>query len=99
MMDPTTFLLAFVLASVALTTPFGLRFDQSGLGGMPLVVHGRQALFAVMALLFGIGFVALAAAGAGVLLGIDGIAAMVPLVWAWAPVLLLATVAAARRLG
>jgi hypothetical protein len=52
-----------------------------------------------MALLFGTGSVALAAAGAGVLLGIDGIAAMLPLVWLWGPILLLATVAALRRPG
>ena len=98
-MDPTTFRLAFVLASVALTTPFGLKFDQSGLRGPIWAVRGRQVLFAVMALLFGTGFVALAAVGTGVLLGIDGIAAMVPLTWVWGPMLLLATVAALRRPG
>jgi hypothetical protein len=98
-MDPTTILLAFVIASVALTAPFGLKFDQAGLGDPPSAVRGRQVLFAVMALLFGTGFVALAAAGAGVLLGIDEIAAMMPLAWVWAPILLLATVAALRRPG
>lgn len=98
-MDPTTLLLAFMLASVALTTPFGLRFGQSGLGGPPWAVHGRQVLHVAMALLFGTGFVALAAAGAGVLVGIDGIAAMVPLAWLWGPILLLATFAALRRPG
>ena len=98
-MDPTSILLSFVLASVALTTPFGLRFDQGGLGGPIWAVRGRQVLFAGMTLLFGTGFVALAAAGAGALLGIDGITAMVPLAWLWAPILILATFAALRRPG
>lgn len=96
-MDASTATLALVLATVALTAPFGLRFDQSGLGGAPWAVRGRQVLFAGMALLFGTGFVGLAAAGAGALLGIDGIAAMIPLAWLWAPLLVLATGAAARH--
>ena len=96
-MDATTTLFAILLATVALTTPFGLRFDQGGLGGTPFTQRARQMLFAIMALLFGTGFVALAAVGAGALLGIDGIAAMIPLTWLWAPALVLATSAAAGR--
>jgi hypothetical protein len=96
-MDLPTILLALSLAAVAVLAPFALRFDQGGLGGAPLAERGRRALFVAMTLLFGTGFVALAAAGAGALLGVDGIAAMVPLGWLWAPLLLLATAAAARR--
>jgi hypothetical protein len=96
-MDLTTIFLALVLSIVALTTPFGLRFDGGGLDNMPMAERGRRVLFTVMSLVFGIGFVALAAAGAGAFLGLDGVAAMVPLVWLWGPFLLLSTVAAARR--
>ena len=96
-MDASTAVFALVLATFALTAPFGLRFDQGGLGGAPWAERGRRVLFAVMALLFGTGFVGLAAAGAGALLGIDGIAAMIPLAWLWGPLLLVATRAAARR--
>lgn len=96
-MDPTIVLFAFLLAAVALITPFGLRFDHGGLGGMGLAGRGRRILFAIMALLFGTGFIALAAAGAGALLGMDGVAAMIPLVWVWAPALVLATFVASRR--
>ena len=98
-MDLSTVFLAVVLATVALTAPFGLRFDQSGLGGTPLAIRGRQVLHAIMALLFGAGFVGLAATGSGALLGIDGIATMIPLTWLWGPILLVATAAALRRPG
>jgi hypothetical protein len=96
-MDLSTATLAAALALVTVIAPFGLRFDQSGLGGAPWAVRCRQVLFAAMALLFGTGFVGLAAAGTGALLGIDGIAAMIPLAWLWAPLLAIATHLAARR--
>jgi hypothetical protein len=96
-LDQSTAILALVLAAVALAAPFGLRFDGGGLGATPLSERARRGLFALMTLLFGTGFVALAAAGTGALLGIDGVAAAIPLAWVWAPLLAVATVAAARR--
>jgi hypothetical protein len=96
-MELTAILLALALSAVAFASPFALRFDHGGLGAAPVTENARRILFAAMTLLFGTGFVALAAAGAGALLGIDGIAAMIPLAWAWAPLLLLSTAAAARR--
>jgi hypothetical protein len=96
-MDLPTILLALSLAAVAVLAPFALRFDQGGLGGSPRAERGRRVLFVAMTLLFSTGFVALGAAGAGAVLGIDGIAAMVPLAWLWAPLVVVATAAAARR--
>lgn len=96
-MDLSTAPLAMVLSAVAVTAPFCLRFDRGGLGGAPLAERGRAILFTIMALVFGTGFVALAAAGTGAVLGIDGIAAMIPLAWLWAPLLAIATCRAERR--
>jgi hypothetical protein len=96
-MDLPTLSLALSLSAVAALAPFALRFDQGGLGGSPVAERGRRTLFVVMSLLFSTGFVALAAAGAGAVLGVDGIAAMPPLAWLWAPLVLVSTVAAMRR--
>lgn len=96
-MDLPTILLALALAGTALASPSALRFDHGGLGGSPLADRGRSILFVLMSLLFTTGFVALAAAGAGALLGLDGVAAMMPLAWLWAPLVVLGTFAATRR--
>jgi hypothetical protein len=97
MMDLPTILFALALAGTALASPFALRFDHGGLGSSPLAERARSILFVLMSLLFTTGFVGLAAAGAGALLGLDGIAAMIPLAWLWAPLVLLGTLAATRR--
>jgi hypothetical protein len=97
MMDLHTIILALILSATAIASPFGLRFDQSGLGGSPLAERSRRVLFLVMSLLFTTGFVGLAAAGAGAVLGIDGMAAMVALAWLWGPLLLVSTAVATRR--
>jgi hypothetical protein len=97
MMDLPTILFALALAATAVASPFGLRFDHGGLGGSPLAERTRSILFVLMSLLFTTGFVGLAAAGAGALLDIDGIATMIPLAWLWAPLVALGTFAATRR--
>jgi hypothetical protein len=97
MLDLHTILFALVLSAAAITTPFALRFDQGGLGTAPLAERGRRGLFLLMSLLFSTGFVGLAAAGVGALLGTDGIAAMIPLAWLWAPLVLIGSLAALRR--
>jgi hypothetical protein len=93
-MDLSLVPFAVLLALVAATAPFGLRFDR---GRATLSDRTWTVFVTVMALLFGTGFVGLAAAGMGAVLGIDGIAAMVPLAWVWGPVLAAATLVAARR--
>jgi hypothetical protein len=96
-MDWTTILFALALSTTALASPFGLRFDHGGLGGSPFAERGRSILFVLMSLLFTTGFVGLAAAGVGAVLGFDGLAAMIPLAWLWAPLVVLGTFAATRR--
>lgn len=96
-MDLPTILFAFALATTALASPFGLRFDHGGLGGSLLAERTRSILFVLMSLLFTTGFVGLAAVGAGALLRIDGIATMISLAWLWAPLVALGTYAATRR--
>jgi hypothetical protein len=97
MMDAPTILFALALAGTALASPFALRFDHGGLASSPLAERARSILFVLMSLLFTTGFVGLAAAGVGALLGFDGMAAMIPLAWLWAPLVLLGTFAATRR--
>jgi hypothetical protein len=97
MMDLPMILFALALSGTAMASPFALRFDNGGFGTARLAERRRRILFVLMSLLFSTGFVALAAAGVGALLGLDGIAAMIPLAWLWAPLVLLATAAATRR--
>lgn len=91
------FLFALVLVTVAVLVPFGLRFDGAGMRGMMATARRKVVLFTTMALMFGIGFVGLGAAGAGALIGVDGLAVMMTLWAVWLPALLISTLLASRR--
>ena len=97
-MDTTSLILAAGLAATAVMAPLGLSFDGGGLTRSRLGLRLRRGLFVAMTLVLGIGFVAMAAAGLGAVLGVDGLAAMVPLVWLWGPLLAVSTAMVARRL-
>jgi hypothetical protein len=97
-MDITTVILAAGLAATAVLGPLGLSFDGGGLTQSRLGWRMRTGLFVAMTLVMGAGFVGMAAVALGAVLGVDGMAVMIPLAWVWGPLLLVGTAMAARRL-
>jgi hypothetical protein len=97
-METATLVLAVGMAATAVLAPLGLSFDGGGLTQSRLGWRVRRGLFVAMTLVLGIGFVAMAAAGLGAVLGVDGVAAMGPLAWLWGPLLSVSTAMVARRL-
>jgi hypothetical protein len=93
-----TWILAAGMAATALLGPAALSFDGGWLTQSRLSWRLRTGLFVAMTLLMGAGFVGMAAAGLGAVLGVDGLAEMVRLAWVWGPLLLVGTALAARRL-
>jgi hypothetical protein len=92
-------LFVVILCAVSALTPFGLRFDGGGMQGMAAGKAVKYVLFASMSVAFGIGFVGLAASGAGAVLGFDGMDRMIGLWVVWLPVLVVATFTSLRRYG